>query len=167
MKLKLAQIALIIFTLNIQAQVFESGTIITKHYDTIRNVAIEKCNDAKSLVQITYLNNKGLPVSLNTDNVKCYTRGTEKFVRIYYDCEMILVKVIDLGKKVNLYQRNIYGSNTYFVEKVYDELVKVPNSSNKFSKEMSDFFADNPNLAFEIKSKKLSSITEIVSLYNQ
>ena len=159
--------ALFIFTISINAQQFEIGTIITKRYDTITDVKIEKFSDAKSLVHITYINSDGNKVKPNVESIKCYTRGDEKFIRIYYDCDMILVKTITTGSKVNLYERDFNGSKTYYIEKVYDELIKVPASKGKFSKSISTFLSDNTTLSKDIKNKKLTDIEEIVSLYNK
>lgn len=167
MKSKIVVLVVFIFTINIYGQAFENGTIITKRYDTITDVKIEKFNDAKSLVHITYIDSEGNTQKPDIETVKCYTRGDEKFVRIYFDCEMILVKAVEIGKKVNLYEREYNGSKTYYVEKVYDELIKVPSSSSKFSKEISAFLSDNTELSNEISNKKLSDIKEIVTLYNK
>jgi len=158
---------LFIFTISIYGQDFETGTIITKHYDTIANVKIQKASDAKSLLHVTYIDTEGLNHKPTIETIKCYTRGDEKFIRIYYDCEMILVKVITTGRKVNLYERDYNGSKTYYIEKVYDELIKVPASSGKFSKIISTFLADNADLSKNIKSKDLTDIKSIVTLYNE
>ena len=53
------------------------------------------------------------------------------------------------------------------IEKVYDELIKVPASNGKFSKQISAFLSDDTELSKNIKNKKLSDIEEIVSLYNK
>lgn len=158
---------LFIFTISIYGQDFETGTIITKHYDTIANVKIEKISDAKSLLHVTYVDLEGNNQKPTIESIKCYTRGNEKFVRIYYDCEMVLVKVITTGNRVNLYERDYGGSKTYYIEKVYDELIKVPSSIGKFSKVISTFLADNEDLSKEIKSKDLTDIKSIVTLYNK
>jgi len=158
---------LFIFTISIYGQDFETGTIITKHYDTIANVKIEKISDAKSLLHVTYVDLEGNNQKPTIESIKCYTRGNEKFVRIYYDCEMVLVKVITTGNRVNLYERDYGGSKTYYIEKVYDELIKVPSSIGKFSKVISTFLADNEDLSKEIKSKDLTDIKNIVALYNK
>lgn len=167
MRIKILILALFIFTISSYGQEFEKGNIITKHYDTIVDVQIEKVSDAKSLKHITYIDSEGKTQKPTIETIKCYKRGTEKFVRIYYDCEMILVKVVETGNKVNLYERNHDGVSSYFVEKVYDELIKAPSSSGKFSKVMSAFLSDNQELSKEIKSKKLTDIKEIVDLYNK
>jgi hypothetical protein len=167
MKTKLVVLALFIFIINSYSQQFEEGTIITKRYDTIANVKIQKISDAKSLTHLTYVNSEGKNKRPNIETIKCYTRGNEKFVRVYYDCEMILVKVITSGKKVNLYEKNSRGKITYFIEKVYDELVKVTASSKKFAKEMGAFLADNTQLSKEITDKKITDINKIVSIYNK
>ena len=65
MKYKIVVLALFIFTINIYGQNFENGTIITKRYDTIANVKIEKFSDAKSLVHIEYIDNDVLNVDFN------------------------------------------------------------------------------------------------------
>ncbi len=167
MKSNIAVLVLFIFTINIYGQAYVNGTIITKRYDTITNVKIEKFNDSKSLVHITYIDNQGIAQKPDIESIKCYTRGDEKFVRIYYDCEMILVKAVESGKKVNLYERDYNGSKTYYIEKVFDELIKVPSSSSKFSKEISAFLGDNVELATEINNKQINDIKEIVTLYNK
>jgi hypothetical protein len=167
MKPILSMLALLFLSVTFYGQDFETGTIITKHYDTITNVQIEKHSDIKSLLQITYVDENGTEQSPLIETIKCYTRGDEKFVRIYYDCDMILVKVVEQGPKVNLYSRNLNGVTYYYIEKVYDELIKVPNSSNKFAKEISAFLSTNKTISDEVKDKKLTDITEIVSLYNK
>jgi len=160
-------LTLFIFTISIYGQDFETGTIITKHYDTIANVKIQKTSDAKSLLHVTYIDTEGVNQKPTIETIKCYTRGDEKFIRIYYDCEMVLVKVVTTGRKVNLYERDYNGSKTYYIEKVYDELIKVPASSGKFSKVISTFLADNEDLSKNIKSKDLTDIKSIVTLYNE
>ena len=167
MKSTLILFTLFIFTISIYGQKFENGTIITKHYDTIANVKIQKVSDAKSLLHVTYVDIEGNNQKPTIETIKCYTRGDEKFVRIYYDCEMVLVKVIATGSRVNLYERDYSGSKTYYIEKVYDELIKVPSSTGKFSKVISTFLADNEDLSKEIKSKDLTDIKSIVTLYNK
>ena len=167
MKSKLVVFALLIFTISIYSQKFENGTIITKRYDTITDVKIEKFSDAKSLVHITYIDSEGNEERPSIETIKSYTRGDEKFVRIYYDCNMILVKTITTGSKVNLYERDHNGSKTYYIEKVFDELIKVPASSGKFSKALSAFLSENATLSTDIKNKKISDIEEIVNLYNK
>lgn len=167
MKYKLLVLALFVFSLSIYAQEYETGNIITKRYDTITEVKIEKFSDAKSLVHITYIDNEGNTQKPDIESIKCYTRGDEKFVRIYYDCEMVLVKSLVQGRKVNLYERDYNGSKIYYVEKVFDELIKVPSSSKKFSKELGEFLNDNEKLSADIKNKKMTDIEEIVSLYNE
>lgn len=167
MKTKLIVPVLFFFSITFYGQDFATGTIITKHYDTIKNVQIEKYSDNKSLLQITYIDNDGNEQKPSIEDIKCYTRGDENFVRIYYDCDMILVKVIEQGPKVNLYQRDYNGVNQYFIEKVFDELIKVPSSSNKFAKEISAFLNTNETISTEVKEKKLTDIVEIVNLYNK
>lgn len=167
MKTKLSILVLFIFTISIYGQAFENGTIITKHYDTITDVKIEKISDAKSLKHLKYVDVEGNTQSPDINTIKCYTRGDDKFVRIYYDCEMILVKVTETGNKVNLYERDHDGITSYYIEKVYDELIKVPSSSGKFSKVMSAFLSHDTELSGNIKSKKITDIKEIVDLYNK
>ena len=48
MKNTLLTISLFIFSISSYGQEFVNGTIITQRYDTIKNVKIEKLNDAKS-----------------------------------------------------------------------------------------------------------------------
>jgi hypothetical protein len=167
MKSKLLVFAVFIFTISSYSQEFELGTIITKHYDTITDVKIEKNSDYKSLLQIVYIDKDGNTQKPDIESIKCYTRGDEKFVRIYYDCEMILVKQLVSGRKVNLYQRDYNGITAYYVEKVFDELIKVPSSSNKFAKELSEFLNSNAQISEQVKDKKLTDIKEIVTLYNE
>jgi hypothetical protein len=76
---------------------------------------------------------------------------------------MILEKKVASGEKLNLYVRD----NSYYIEKVYDELIKVPSSSNKFKKVLSDFLSESPQIADKIKSQELQDIVEIVNLYNK
>jgi hypothetical protein len=80
---------------------------------------------------------------------------------------MILVKQLVSGRKVNLYQRDYNGITAYYVEKVFDELIKVPSSSNKFAKELSEFLNSNAQISEQVKDKKLTDIKEIVTLYNE
>jgi hypothetical protein len=167
MKPTLSVLVLLLISVTFYGQDFENGTIITKHYDTITNVQIEKYSDSKSLLQITYVDKEGKEQSPSMETIKCYTRGDEKFIRIYYDCDMILVKVVEQGPKVNLYERILNGVTYYYIEKVYDELIKVPNSSSKFAKEISDFLSTNETISNEVKDKKLTDVVEIVSLYNK
>lgn len=167
MKIKLIILVIFIFTINIYGQKFEKGTIITKHYDTIVDVQIEKMSDTKSLKHLTYLNEEGETVKPSIETIKCYTRGADNFTRIYYDCDMILVKVIEKGAKVNLYERSHDGVSSYYIEKVYDELIKVPSTKGKFSKVISAFLNHNQEVSNNVKSKKLTDIKEIVDLYNK
>lgn len=160
-------LALFIFTINVAGQEFENGTIITKHYDTITNVKIEKLSAARSLKHLIYIDGTGKTQKPAINTIKCYTRGADKFTRIYYDCEMILVKVVAMGNKVNLYEKNHDGVSSFYIEKVYDELIKVPSSSGKFSKVISSFLDTNTELAENIKTKKITDIKEIVNLYNK
>jgi len=156
-----------IFTLSIYGQEYETGTVITKRYNTITNVQIEKFSNSKSFLHLTYIDLDGNIQKPDVETIKCYTRGDEKFIRIYYDCDMILVKVIETGNKVNLYARNYGGVTSYYVEKVFDELIKVPSSSGKFAKVLSVFFSDSSELSTKIKSKELKNINEIVTQFNE
>jgi hypothetical protein len=163
MKLKIITLLLIAFTISIYGQEFEKGTIITKHYDTIKDVKIEKMSDAKSILHINYIDANGMMQSPDIETIKYYTRGEEEFCRIYNSGEMILAKKVASGEKLNLYVRD----NSYYIEKVYDELIKVPSSSNKFKKVLSDFLSESPQIADKIKSQELQDIVEIVNLYNK
>ncbi len=166
MKSKLVVFVLFIFSISMYGQEFENGTIITKRYDTISNVKIKKINDAKSLLRITYIDNSGNIQKPAIASIKCYTRGTENFCRIYNSGEMILVKQLISGEKLNLYKRDYIGGETYYVEKVFDELIKVPSSSGKFRKVLSAFLSESPQISAKIKAKEITDIIEIVNLYN-
>ncbi|MBI9039985.1 hypothetical protein [Lutibacter sp.] len=163
MKLKIITLLLVVFTISIYAQEFEKGTIITKRYDTIKDVQIEKMNDSKSILHINYIDADGLSQSPDIETIKCYTRGDEMFCRIYNSGEMVMAKKIASGEKLNLYLRD----NSYYIEKVFDELIKVPSSNSKFSKVLSDFLSESPQIADKIKSQELKDILEIVNLYNK
>ena len=167
MKSKLLVFVLFIFSISIYGQEFVNGTIITKRYDTIANVKIKSINDAKSLLHLTYIDADGKEHNPAIASVKCYSRGTDIFCRIYSSGEMIMVKQITKGKKLNLYLKESNGSKTYYVEKVYDECIKVPSSSGKFKKVLSAFLSESPQIAEKIKSKELQDINEIVNLYNE
>ena len=167
MKSKLVIFALFIFSINIYGQEFVNGNIITQRYDTIANVKIKKISDAKSLLHITYIDAEGNEQKPDIANIKCYERGTEIFCRIYNSGEMIMVKQITKGKKLNLFERDHNGSKTYYVEKVYDELIKVPSSNGKFKKVLSAFLSESPQISAKIKSSELRDIKEIVNLYNE
>lgn len=167
MKSKLVVFVLFVFSISLYGQEFENGTIITQRYDTIANVKIKKINDAKSLLRITYIDNEGKEQKPKIATIKCYTRGEEVFCRIYNAGEMILVKQLKKGKKLNLYKRAYNGTEIYYVEKVYDELIKVPKSSGKFKKILSAFLSDSPQISEKIKLKELQDIIEIVNLYNE
>lgn len=167
MKSKLAVFVLFVFSISMYGQEFEKGTIITLRYDTISNVKIKKVNDAKSLLHITYIDDEGIEQKPKIADIKCYTRGEDVFCRIYNSGEMILVKVLTKGKKLNLYKRAYNGTEIYYVEKVYDELIKVPKSSGKFKKVLSAYLSDSPQIVEKIKSKELQNIQEIVNLYNE
>jgi hypothetical protein len=167
MKSKLILILVFIITINTYGQEYENGTIVTKHYDTIANVKIEKLSDAKSLLHITYIDEEGNEQSPDIESINCYNRGIDIYCRIYNSGEMILAKKVVNGEKLNLYERNLNGSTTYYIEKVFDELIKVPNSSNKFKKVIGSFLSDAPQIASKIESKQLVDIIEIVDLYNK
>jgi hypothetical protein len=167
MKSKLVVFALFIFTINIYGQEFVNGNIVTQRYDTISNVKIKKISDAKSLLHITYIDTEGNEQKPDMETIKCYERGTEIFCRIYNSGEMIMVKQITKGKKLNLFERDHNGSKTYYVEKVYDELIKVPASNGKFKKVLSAFLSESPQISAKIKSNELRDIREIVNLYNE
>lgn len=166
MKTKLI-LVLFLFTTSIYAQDFVKGTIITQRYDTISNVKIEKMNEGKSLLHVTYIDENGNEQKPSINDIKCYTRGEDCFVRIFHNGEMVMVKRLVEGSKVNLYKRHVNGGNTYFIEKVYDELIKVPTMGSKFRKTMSKFLSANADIANKIKAKELTDINEIVSLYNK
>lgn len=167
MKSKLIMFIVSVLTFAAYGQEFEKGTIVTVRYDTITDVQIKVINDAKSLQHLTYIGANGIEISPDIETVKCYTRGTDIFCRIYNEGEMMLVKNIAKGNKLNLYIKEQNGSKTYYVEKIYDELIKVPSSSNKFKKVIGDFLSASPQIAEKIKSEELSNIEEIVDLYNK
>ncbi len=160
-------ISLFIFSISSYGQEFETGIIITQRYDTITNVKIEKLNDAKSLLHLTYIDADGNQQKPDIESIKSYTRGDENFTRIYNNGDMVLVKQITAGKKLNLYLRDYNGTATYYVEKVFDELIKVPSSGSKFTRVLGDFLNDSPEISQKIKSKELQDLKEIVTLYNQ
>lgn len=159
--------SLFIYSISSYAQEFVNGTIITQRYDTIKNVKIETVNSAKSLLHLTYIDVQGNEQKPDIESIKCYTRGDENFTRIYNNGDMVMVKQITAGKKLNLYERDYNGLTTYYVEKVFDEIVKVPSSDSKFSRVLSDYLSDAPEVAKKIKSKELQDLKEIVSLYNK
>lgn len=167
MKSKIIFFLLVVFTISINAQEYEKGTIITTHYDTISNVKIQKISDAKSLLHLTYIDKKGQEQSPDIETVKCYQRGADIFCRIYNSGDMILAKKVVEGKKLNLYERYPNGGKTYYVEKVFDELIKVPSSSKKFKKVIGLFLKDAPKISSQVNSKELVDILEIVNLYNK
>ncbi|WP_111706293.1 hypothetical protein [Lutibacter citreus] len=167
MKSKILLFFLIVFTISIYAQEYENGTIVTTHYDTIINVKIKKINDAKSLLHLTYIDQNGDEQTPKIETIKHYKRGNDIFCRIYNSGEMILAKKVVQGKKLNLYERYPNGGKTYYVEKVYDELIKVPSSSKKFKKVLGSFLKDAPKISTQIISKDLDDIFKIVNLYNQ
>ena len=167
MKSKLVLFLVFVFTISIYGQEFENGTIVTKHYDTIANVQIKKLNDSKSLLHITYIDEQGNEQSPDIETIKCYNRGADIYSRIYNSGEMILAKKVVNGEKLNLYERHTNGSTTYYIEKVYDELIKVPSSSKKFKKVIGSFLSDAPQISSQIESKQLVDIEEIVNLYNK
>lgn len=125
---------------NTYAQEFIKGTIITQRYDTIADVQIKKISDAKSTLHVTYVDKNGTTHKPDISTIKCYTRGDENFVRIYNNGEMILVKQLVAGTKLNLYYRNYSGVDVHYIEKVFDELIKVPSSKSKFKRVLSSFF---------------------------
>ena len=155
-----------VFSTTSYGQEFVNGTIITQRYDTITNVKIETLSSAKSLLHLTYIDAEGNKQNPDIESIKSYSRGDEDFTRIYNSGEMILVKQITAGKKLNLYERDYNGSTTYYVEKVFDEIIKVPSSSSKFSKVLGDYLSDAPEVSQKIKSKELQDLKEIVTLYN-
>jgi|GEM_PF-1294430 hypothetical protein len=167
MKTTLTALLLLVFSITLTGQEFEKGTIITTHYDTISNVQIKKISEAKSFLHIAYIDIDGIEQEPDIETIKCYTRGEEQFCRIYNSGEMVLAKQVTIGEKLNLYERVYNGNKIYYVEKVYDELIKVPSSSNKFKKVIGDFLNESPQLSEKIKSKELIDIKEIVNLYNE
>jgi len=167
MKTKLLILLLVCFTLNISAQEYENGTIVTQHYDTIHNVKIEKLSDAKSLLHLNYIDSNGEIQSPDIASIKCYQRGIDTFCRIYNSGEMVLAKKVVDGEKLNLYERYLNGGTTFYIEKVYDELIKVPSSNKKFQKVIGSFLKDVPTISERINSKELVDILEIVNLYNK
>ncbi|MDO9275275.1 MAG: hypothetical protein Q7T92_06985 [Lutibacter sp.] len=167
MKYSLLTISLFIFSVGSYGQEFINGTIITQRYDTIANVKIETTSDAKSLLHLTYIDAEGKKQKPAIESVKSYTRGDENFTRIFHSGEMILVKQITAGKKLNLYERDYNGLTTFYVEKVFDEIIKVPASGSKFNKVLGDFLSDSPEISTKIKSKELQDLKEIVALYNK
>jgi hypothetical protein len=167
MKNTLLAISLFIFSISSYGQEFENGMIITLRHDTISNVKIEKLNDAKSLLHLTYIDADGNQQKPAIESIKSYTRGDENFTRIYNNGDMVLVKQITAGKKLNLYERNYNGVTVFYVEKVFDELIKVPSSGSKYQKVLGDFLSDAPEISKKIKSKELQNLKEIVTLYNK
>jgi hypothetical protein len=167
MKNTLLTISLFIFTISSYSQEFVNGIIITQRYDTITNVKIEKLNDAKSLLHLSYVDADGILQKPDIESIKSYTRGDENFTRIYNNGDMVMVKQITAGKKLNLYERNYNGLTVYYVEKVFDELIKVPSSDSKYQKVLGDFLSDAPEISQKIKSKELQDLKEIVTLYNK
>ena len=163
---KLITLLAFVFTVAVYGQDYVKGSIVTQRYDTISNVKIKKLSDAKSLLHLSYLDEDGIEQALDIDNVKCYTRGDDEFCRVFHNGEMIMVKKLVNGQKLNLYARHYNGRNIYFVEKVYDELIKVPTANGKFRKVMSEFLQINEEVAKKIKSQELTDINEIVKLYN-
>ncbi|MBK5208039.1 MAG: hypothetical protein JJE44_00870 [Flavobacteriaceae bacterium] len=166
MKYTLLTLSLFIFSISSYGQEFVNGTIITQRYDTIANVKIETISEAKSLLHLTYVDADGHQQNPDIESIKSYTRGDENFTRIYNNGEMILVKQITAGKKLNLYERDYNGITTYYVEKVFDEIIKVPSSDSKFSKVLGEYLSDSPEISKKIKSKELQDLKEIVNLYN-
>ena len=167
MNYKLVVLLLVVFTISSYGQEFENGTIVTKHYDTIADVQIKKISDAKSLLHLTYIDHKGIEQTPDIETIKCYNRGEDIYCRIYNSGEMVLAKKVVIGEKLNLYKRYYNGKTVFYIEKVYDELIKIPSSSNKFSKIIGDFLSDAPQIAARIEAKELVDIFEIVTLYNK
>ena len=167
MKNTLLTISLFIFTISSYSQEFVNGIIITQRYVTITNVKIEKLNDAKSLLHLSYVDADGILQKPDIESIKSYTRGDENFTRIYNNGDMVMVKQITAGKKLNLYERNYNGLTVYYVQKVFDEIIKVPSSGSKYHKVLGDFLSDAPEISQKIKSKELQDLNEIVSLYNK
>ncbi|WP_298363389.1 hypothetical protein [uncultured Lutibacter sp.] len=167
MKSKFILLLLFTITFSIYAQEYENGTIVTQHYDTISNVKIEKLSDSKSLLHLNYIDKNGEVQSPAIESIKCYQRGTDTFCRIYNSGEMVLAKKVVDGEKLNLYERYLNGGTTFYIEKVYDELIKVPSSSKKFKKVIGLFLKDAPKISEKINSKELEDILEIVNLYNK
>ena len=159
--------AIFMFSISIYGQEFVNGSIVTQRYDTISNVKIKKVSDAKSLLHLTYLDKDGNEQKPAIETIKCYSRGEEVYCRIYNSGEMIFAKQVVKGTKINLFERVVNGSKIFYVEKVFDELIKVPSSSNKFRKVLSSFLSDATQIASKIKAKELNDIHEIVSLYNK
>lgn len=167
MKNTLVTLFLFILSITTYAQEFVNGIIITQRYDTIINVKIEKLNDAKSLLHLTYIDVDGNQQKPDFESIKSYTRGDENFTRIYNNGDMVMVKQITAGKKLNLYERNYNGLTVFYVEKVFDEIIKVPSSGSKYHKVLGDFLSDAPEISKKIKSKELLDLKEIVTLYNK
>ena len=167
MKSKLVLILLVVFTISSYGQEFENGTIVTKHYDTIANVKIKKISNSKSLLHLTYIDQEGVEQSPEIESIKCYNRGEDIFCRIYNSGEMIMAKKVVIGEKLNLYERYYNGKTIFYIEKVFDELIKIPSSSNKFRKVIGDFLSDAPQISSRIETKELVDILEIVTLYNK
>lgn len=166
MKFNIALLALLISTISIQAQEFIPGTIITTRYDTISDVKIKKLSDAKSTLHLVYIDKLGNEQHPKIENIKSYTRGDEVYNRIYNNGEMILVKQLVAGTNLNLYHRYYSGIQVYYIEKVFDELIKVPSSKSKFKKVLGNFLINYPDIAAKIKSGNLSDINEIVNQCN-
>ena len=167
MNSKSTLLLLLMFTISSYGQEFENGTIVTKHYDTITNVKIKKISDAKSLLHLTYIDYNGIEQNPNIESIKHYNRGKTNFCRIYNSGEMVLVKKVVVGKKVNLYERYYNGKTVFYIEKVFDELIKIPSSNSKFRKVIADFLSDAPRISSRIETKELVDILEIVNLYNK
>ncbi len=167
MRNTLLTISLFIFSISSYGQEFVNGNIITQRYDTIANVKIETINNAKSLLHLTYIDADGNQQKPDIESIKSYTRGNENFTRIYNNGDMVMVKQITAGKKLNLYERNYNGVTVFYVEKIFDEIIKVPSSGSKYHKILGDFLSDAPEISKKIKSKELQDLQEIVELYNK
>jgi len=158
---------LLLFTGSMIGQEYIEGSIITKRYDTIKNVKIKILNETKSVLHLTYIDAEGNVQKPNINTIKCYTRGDEKFCRVYHAGEMIMVKEIVQGTKLNLYKRHYNGADLYYIEKVYDELIKVPLRNGKFKKVIGNFLNSYPDVASKIKTSELTDINEIVKICNE
>jgi hypothetical protein len=167
MRSSILLIAILMLSISIYGQEYVNGSIVTQRYDTITNVKIKKMSDAKSLLHISYLDENGNEQEPPIETIKCYTRGDEVFCRIYSAGEMIFAKQIVKGEKLNLFERDVNGSKLFYIEKIFDELIKVPVSNGKFRKVLSSFLSDAPQISTKIQAKELVDIYEIVNLYNK
>ena len=98
MKSKLILILVFIITINTYGQEYENGTIVTKHYDTIANVKIEKLSDAWYR---GFLNRFSAELTRSGTTVKDTKRNTwvtkENFVNMYENVyeEMVLAGIAE------------------------------------------------------------------------